>query len=80
MTSPHPTFAAIVLAADRRPDDPVAKAAGVPCKSLTPVGGKPMVFRVLDALTASRMVTAYIPGSYTHLRAHETQEDIAEAV
>ena len=60
MTSSHPNFAAIVLAADRGSDDPVAKAAGVPCKSLAPVGGKPMVFRVLDALTASRMVTAYI--------------------
>ena len=60
MTNSHLNFTAIVLAADRGPDDPVAKAAGVRCKSLTPVGGKPMVFRVLDALTASRMVTAYI--------------------
>ena len=50
----------MVLAADRAPDDPVAKAAGVRCKSLTPVGGKPMVFRVLDALAASRVVNTYI--------------------
>jgi len=55
--SQHP-FAAIVLAADRGPDDPVAKAAGVPCKSLTPIGGIPMVFRVVNALDASEEVDA----------------------
>jgi GTP:adenosylcobinamide-phosphate guanylyltransferase len=60
MTNSHPKFTAVVLAADRGPDDPVAKAAGVRCKSLTPVGGKPMVFRVLDALTASQAVNTYI--------------------
>ena len=60
MTNSHPKFSAVVLAADRGPDDPVAKAAGVRCKSLTPVGGKPMVFRVLDALTASQVVSTYI--------------------
>ena len=60
MTNSHPKFTAVVLAADRGPDDPVAKAAGVRCKSLTPVGGKPMVFRVLDALAASQLVNTYI--------------------
>ena len=55
--SQHP-FTAIVLAADRGPDDPVAKAAGVPCKSLTPIGGIPMVFRVVNALDASEEVDA----------------------
>ena len=60
MTNHQPKFTAVVLAADRGPDDPVAKAAGVRCKSLTPVGGKPMVVRVLDALTASQAVNAYI--------------------
>ena len=43
-------FTAIVLAADRGPEDPVARAAGVSCKCLTPVNGSPMVFRVLKAL------------------------------
>jgi len=53
----HPNiFTAIVLAADRNPDDPVAKAAGVPCKSLAPIGDIPMVFRVLKALNASREI------------------------
>jgi GTP:adenosylcobinamide-phosphate guanylyltransferase len=60
MTYSHPKFTAVVLAADRGPDDAVAKAAGVRCKSLTPVGGKPMVFRVLDALAASQVVNTYI--------------------
>ena len=60
MTNPEPKFTAVVLAADRGPGDPVAKATGARCKSLTPVGGIPMVFRVLDALTASQTVDTYI--------------------
>lgn len=49
----HSKFTALVLAADRGPGDVVAEAAGVPCKSLTPIGGIPMLFRVVDALEAS---------------------------
>ena len=60
MRNTQEAFTAVVLAADRGPDDPVAAAAGVRCKSLTPVGGKPMVFRVLDTLTASQVVNRYI--------------------
>ena len=56
MNTPQPAFTAIVLAADRGPNDPVARAAGVPCKSLTPVDGTPLIFRVLGALAASREV------------------------
>ena len=41
---------AIVLAGDRGPYDPVAVAAGVPAKCLTPIGGSPMVVRVVRAL------------------------------
>ena len=40
----------LVLAGSRGPDDPVAKAAGVSHKALAPVGGKPMIARVLRAL------------------------------
>ena len=53
-------YTAIVLAADRGPDDPVARAAGAPCKSMTPVNGTPMVLRVLDALSASGEIGAQI--------------------
>ena len=56
MDNTQPAFTALVLAADRGIDDPVAKAAGVPCKSLTPIGGTPMVFRVVNALEASSQV------------------------
>lgn len=52
-TSP---FWAVVLAADRTSADPVALAAGVPCKALAPVGGRPMLLRVLDALAEAREV------------------------
>jgi GTP:adenosylcobinamide-phosphate guanylyltransferase len=52
----QPLFTAIVLAADREPDNPVAKAAGVRCKSMAPVGGIPMIFRVLEALSFSGKV------------------------
>lgn len=49
-------FSAIVLAADRTAADPVAAAAGVPCKALAPVAGRPMVLRVLDALARAEEV------------------------
>jgi GTP:adenosylcobinamide-phosphate guanylyltransferase len=58
----HPTenssapFSAVLLAADRSAGDPVAAAAGVSGKSFVPVGGKPMVLRVLDALAESQQV------------------------
>jgi CTP:molybdopterin cytidylyltransferase MocA len=51
--TPDTPFSAIVMAADRNQGDPVAKAAGVACKALTPVGGTPMVLRVLNALQES---------------------------
>jgi GTP:adenosylcobinamide-phosphate guanylyltransferase len=50
------SFTAIIMAADRNPDDPVTKAAGVSCKAMTPVGGIPMVVRVLNALEESLAV------------------------
>lgn len=53
MESLQTPFTAIVLAADRELRNPVAEAAGVRCKSLAPIGGIPMIFRVLDALSSS---------------------------
>ena len=49
-------FAAIVLAADRSPPDPVARAAGVTCKAMAPVDGVPMVGRVIEALRLAEAV------------------------
>ena len=60
MTKPNKLFTAIVLAADRESKNPVAAAAGTPCKSLAPVGGVPMVLRVLDALDNARQIDACI--------------------
>jgi GTP:adenosylcobinamide-phosphate guanylyltransferase len=41
---------ALVLAAGRGPDDPMAKAYGVRHKAIVPVGGKPMLARVVSTL------------------------------
>ena len=49
-------FNAIVLAADRGRNDPVAAAAGVVAKCLTPIAGVPMVLRVIHALQQSGRV------------------------
>lgn len=49
-------YAALVLAADRTANDPIALKAQVPCKAFAPIDGKPMIIRVLDALTASGMI------------------------
>ena len=57
VTSPSAQiFTALVLAADRGPDDPVARAGGMACKSLVPVAGIPMLERVIGALEASPWV------------------------
>ena len=76
MTSITGKFAAIVLAGDRGPDDPVAKAAGVSCKALVPVVGRPMILRVLDALTDSSVVDSLIVcGSSSRLAGHSPELD-----
>lgn len=49
-------YATLVLAADRHSGDTVAAAAGVECKALAPVGGVPMVHRVIQSLQASHLV------------------------
>jgi len=53
-------FNAIVLAADRGRDDPVAVAAGVAAKCLTPIAGSPMVVRVVHALEQSRRMNTIL--------------------
>lgn len=52
----EPKFNAVVLAADRGEGDPVAVAAGVAAKCLSPVAGTPMVLRVIRALQQSARV------------------------
>ena len=61
-------FAAIILAGDRGPHDPVASAAGVSSKALVPVAGRSMILRVLDTLGASPSIGAQLVcGSSTRL-------------
>ena len=60
MHNSHSPFTAIVLAADRGPFDPLRKAAGVRFKSVTPIAGTPMIYRVLDALAASQQIDTRI--------------------
>jgi GTP:adenosylcobinamide-phosphate guanylyltransferase len=40
----------LLLAGSRGPDDPVARARGVPSKALAPIGGMPMLDRVVETL------------------------------
>ena len=56
MKSSGQPYTAVILAADRELHDPVAQSAAVSCKALTPVAGRPMVLRVLDALSEAREV------------------------
>lgn len=54
MSRPEPAFTAIILAAQRAGRvDPVAEAAGVPNKSLAPIGGAPLIRHVAQALAAT---------------------------
>ncbi len=51
-------WTAIVLAAGRGPNDPMAKAYGVSHKCTLPVNGVPMLRRVVDALQSSRSIAS----------------------
>ena len=53
-------FTAVVLAADRTANDPIAVKTGMACKAIAPIGGTPMIIRVLDALEGSGMVKAIV--------------------
>ena len=50
-----PKWSAVVLAAGRGPDDPMAKAFGVAHKCGIAVAGIPMLQRVLGALTGAEV-------------------------
>ncbi|GKT09086.1 nucleotidyltransferase family protein [Desulforhabdus sp. TSK] len=76
MIDPCGKFAAVVLAGDRGPEDPVAGAAGVDCKALVPVGGRPMILRVLHALEQASSIDArLVCGSSSRLRGREPELD-----
>lgn len=73
-------FAALVLAADRTNKDPITQHTGAACKAFAPVGGIPMVIRVLDALAACDLVTTTIlcgPPESLHSHCPELKQRIA---
>ncbi len=49
-------FTAVVLAADRNPDDPLVTASGASCKALVEIDGTPMLQRVVSALQDSEHI------------------------
>lgn len=67
-------FNAVVLAGDRRPDDPVAAAAGVAAKCLAPVAGSPMAVRVVRALEQSERVNTVLLCGPSDEALHRSQE------
>lgn len=76
MTCIPEKFAAIVLAGDRGAADPLVKSAGVSCKALVPVAGRPMILRVLDALEGSSAIDLRIvSGSSSRLLGHAPEFD-----
>jgi len=75
-TSLAGTFNVIILAGDRGPGDPLIKEAGVSCKALVPVAGRPMVLRVLDALgNASCVGSRLVCGDTSRLRGKNAELD-----
>lgn len=73
-------FAALVLAADRTNKDPITQHTGAACKAFAPVGGTPMVIRVLDTLAACDLVTTIIlcgPPESLHTHCPDLKQRIA---
>lgn len=52
----NPKFSTIILAGDRRRGDPIAGLSRVSGKSIVPLGGVPMIVRVIEAIEATDMV------------------------
>lgn len=73
-------FAALVLAADRTSKDPITQHTGAACKAFAPVGGIPMIIRVLDTLAACDLITTIIlcgPPEALHTHCPELKQRIA---
>ena len=63
---------AIILAGDRGAEDPVARHTGAPCKALSPVAGRALIWRAIDALAsvADREQTLLVGPSAAIVNAH----------
>jgi GTP:adenosylcobinamide-phosphate guanylyltransferase len=74
MKSSTQPFSVVILAADRELLDPVAQSAAVSCKALTPVAGRAMVLRVLDALAGAREAGALMLAGPTTVSIEQNAE------
>jgi len=74
-------FSAIVLAGDRRADDPLLRQSGVHCKAMLDIDGEPMVLRVLRALKQSHHIgQRYLSGpEYQCLRDNPALGQLVES-
>src|SRR5205823_10767303 len=68
---------ALILAAGRGPGDPMAKAYGVTHKCLVPIGGVPMLRRVVETLTLSPAIDDIRISIDDRAIAHEALGDLA---
>ena len=57
---PGTPFTAVILAADRNPDDPLVRASNACCKALVEIDGTPMLQRVVSALQGSKHIEAIL--------------------
>ncbi len=55
----HIIWRAVILAAGRGPDDPMAKAFGIAHKCALPIAGKPMLAWVIEALSGTAIAKPY---------------------
>jgi GTP:adenosylcobinamide-phosphate guanylyltransferase len=67
-------FTGLVLAGERGPLDPLTDASGACCKALVPVGGTPMVLRVLSALERSEEVGSILLSGPTRTQIAQNPE------
>lgn len=73
-------YVALVLAADRTSKDPITQHTGAACKAFAPIGGIPMIIRVLDTLAACDLITTIIlcgPPEALHVHCPELKQRIA---
>jgi GTP:adenosylcobinamide-phosphate guanylyltransferase len=71
---------ALVLAAGRGPDDPMAKAYGVRHKAVVPVGGKPMLARVVSTLLEHPVIASVAVSIDEEAAAHGALGKLAKEV
>ncbi|MBK7353311.1 MAG: nucleotidyltransferase family protein [Nitrosomonas sp.] len=76
-------YTAVVLAADRTNKDPITQHTGAACKAFAPVGGIPMVIRVIDTLASCDLINKIIlcgPPESLHVHCPELRQRISSGL